>query len=94
MAEENSVMENPSMFKSCIEQLPEHIQQFLGNFLTQDVDNSWLQELEEGNVQITSDWLVVKQHGYFAVVLHMEDDKLHFQGPHNCHGNLISSYHT
>eukprot|EP00957_Ditylum_brightwellii_P090784 6913323-Ditylum_brightwellii.AAC.1 len=69
------------------------IKWLLGTLTAQNVDpNHWLTAINSGKVTTATDGSVAEQKGYFAMILHTENEQIWFQGPCNCNKALIYSY--
>eukprot|EP00957_Ditylum_brightwellii_P119645 9128541-Ditylum_brightwellii.AAC.1 len=67
----------------------------LGNLKSAEVDvDYWIDALNHGNVTIATDGSVAAQRGYFAMVLHTDQQQLCFQGPCGSARSMMSSYRT
>eukprot|EP00957_Ditylum_brightwellii_P035231 2671668-Ditylum_brightwellii.AAC.1 len=67
----------------------------LGNLKSAEVDvDYWIDALNCSNVTIATDGSVMAQRGYFATVLHTDQQQLCFQGPCNGARSMMSSYRT
>ena len=76
-----------------INTLPPSVQRLLGNVCEQDIDPAkWIEQLKQGKVESAMVGLVKDGVGTYVVVLKCEDSNIRFQGPVDCHLDLIQSY--
>eukprot|EP00957_Ditylum_brightwellii_P126698 9657167-Ditylum_brightwellii.AAC.1 len=72
-----------------------YVQRLLGNLDTAQVNmDYWIDALNRGIVTIATDGSVLNKKGYFATVLHTDQQQLQFQGPCDGDSSLMTSYQT
>eukprot|EP00957_Ditylum_brightwellii_P191886 14607648-Ditylum_brightwellii.AAC.1 len=82
-----------SSFATYLSSLDLGWQRLLGNLAQQGIDKEfWISALQAGTVEVVSDGSVKGGSGTYAVVFKSGKKLLWFQGPVDCHPQLLQSY--
>eukprot|EP00957_Ditylum_brightwellii_P071772 5455469-Ditylum_brightwellii.AAC.1 len=84
---------NTASFSEYIATQPAHVQCLLGNLQTTEVDvDYWISAINARAAMIATNSSAADRNGFFATVLHTEEQTLQFQGPCNGLSILMTSY--
>eukprot|EP00957_Ditylum_brightwellii_P040015 3028446-Ditylum_brightwellii.AAC.1 len=82
----------PVTFQDYMGNLNPTLHHLQGNLGEQDINAElWIQALKEGRVTIASDGSVKSQTGTYAVIFQADESVICFQGPVDCHTDLLQT---